>query len=546
MEIIKKSSMMNKNKILSGGFSLFVFVGIIVVWGINYFNGINIFETLLVYSDDAKKGINITFTSLNFIFVFLPLSVLLYYLMRAKFRDVFLVVASIVFYALGEPVMVWLLLLSVFLNYVFGLLLSKKWNYRWIKTLILILMLTWNLGLLFYYKYYVFTLENISLITGKNIIIPNIAQPLGISFFTFRTISFCMDVYWETVPVQYNFINVALYICFFPQVIMGPISKYNDFSIQIKNRVFDIDLFLDGIKRIIIGFAKKLIISNNIGKIVDAIFFMNGSERTILLSWLGILSYLIQLYYDFSGYSDVAVGVGQLFGFRTPENFNYPYISKSAAEFWSRWHITLGTWLKNYIYTPVFRAFQNKGMSIAMCNIMGLLFVWLFAGIWHGAGWNFFFYGVYFFVLIALERVVEDYNKKRRKRLKIKKKPETLGDNVRAHIYFFFVVVFGMLFIRCSSLKDVGDYFKSLFGLNNNLFYNSTTYYYWHQTMALFFVGIFFAFPVIKYVKTKLSTNTVFEWAITIVTPIIYAALLIVSVAYAMTDTYQSFIYFQF
>lgn len=263
-------------------------------------------------------------------------------------------------------------------NFSFGLLLAKDWECTYIKKCILILMLVWNFGLLYYYKYHIFVLDNFNLLTHAGVRLPDIVQPLGISFFTFRTVSFCLDVYWKTVPVQYNFLNVALYICFFPQISMGPIDKYNDFSSQLNERLFHAELFYDGIKRIIVGWAKKLLISDNIGRVVDIIFDMDAAERTIVMSWVGIFGYLIQLYYDFSGYSDVAIGVGQLFGFRTPENFKYPFISKSVVEYWSRWHITLGTWLKNYLYTPIFRACQDRGIAIERCNVMALIGVWLF------------------------------------------------------------------------------------------------------------------------------------------------------------------------
>lgn len=453
---------------------------------VNLINGNNIITNLFeaMMNNEAAKT-SMTFTSLNFLFIFFPLSIAGYYLIKNDIRNIFLVMISLIFYSVGEPIMVWLLLLSIVINYLFGLALGRKWNHIAIKYYFLILMLAWNFGLLFYYKYYAFTLENINSIFGTDILIPKIIQPLGISFFTFRTVSFCLDVYWGTVPTQKNFINVALYICFFPQVSMGPISKYNDFSAQLSERPFDTDLFLDGVRRIIIGLAKKLIIANNIGGTVDSIFAMSGNERSIVLSWLGIISYLIQLYYDFSGYSDIAIGVGQLFGFKTPENFNYPFMSKSVVEYWSRWHITLGTWLKNYLYTPIFRACQNKDIALGTCNVLALLGVWLFAGIWHGAGWNYVCYGLYYFAFIVLERIVEDYKKKKRKRLKLKKQPETVTQKIRAHIYFFVVLIFGQLLFRSADLGSFVDYSKSMFGLAGNVIFDSQTYFYWIQSVAL-------------------------------------------------------------
>lgn len=541
---VRKSDKVDGGRMFSIVFSVLGSVGIAVFWMINMCNGINIFKVLFVAPKETHNVL-LTFTSLNFIFIFMPLCLLGYYLIKSSLRNIFLLAASIVFYAFGEPVMVWLLLLSTFINYVFGLLLSNRWKYHISRKILLILMLVWNFGLLFYYKYFVFTLESISLLSGKEYNIPNIIQPLGISFFTFRTISFCLDVYWETVSVQRNFIDVALYICFFPQVSMGPISKYNDFSAQLRERMFDSELFLDGVRKIVIGLAKKLIIANNIGRIVDLIFAMTGAQRTVILAWLGLTAYLIQLYYDFSGYSDVAIGIGQLFGFKTPANFNYPFVSKSVVEYWGRWHITLGTWLKNYLYTPIFRACQNKNIAIGTCNILALLGVWLFAGIWHGAGWNFVCYGLYYFAFIVLERIVEDHKKKRRKQLKLKKQPETVGQKIRAHVYFFAVLFFGQLLFRSADLPSFGEYLSSLFGLSGNVIWNSETYFYLLQSIVLLIVGWIFAFPVVELLKDKMN-GRIGNWIITFTTPLVYAGLLIVSIAFAMTDTYQSFIYFQF
>ena len=537
------SDKIRTKNIIWKSFAIVVATGLAITWLRGLYFGFNIFETLFVQNDNMGKGISLTFTSINFLFVFLPLSVAGYYLFRNNLRYIFLVFVSVLFYAAGEPVMVWLLLLSVFVNYVFGLLLSSE--KRIIKISFLILMLFWNFGLLYYYKYYVFTLETFNSLFGSNYIIPKIIQPLGISFFTFRTVSFCLDVYWGTVPAQYNFWEVILYICFFPQVSMGPISKYNDFSLQLKDRSFDVDKFLNGIKRIIIGLSKKLIISNNIGGTVDLIFAMEGSQRSVVLSWIGIFSYLIQLYYDFSGYSDIAIGIGQLLGFDSPENFRYPFVSKSVVEYWSRWHITLGTWLKNYLYMPIFRTCQNRNISVGVCNLLALLGVWVFAGVWHGAGWNYVCYGLYYFAFIMMERLWEDYKKKRRKKLKIKKKPEKLGQKISSHLYFFVVLIFGQLLFRSVDLIHFGEFIKSMFGLNGNGFCDSTTIFYWKQISVLFFIGWFFALPIIEKIKMLINGKAK-EWIIDIASLLIYPVLLIISLAFAMTDTYQSFIYFQF
>ena len=326
---------------------------------------------------------------------------------------------------------------------------------------------------------------------------------------------------------------------------MGPITNYFDFYPQVNNHHFNIDNFLDGVKRIIIGLAKKLIIANNIGFVVDPIFAMSADERTIGLAWLGILCYLIQLYYDFSGYSDIAIGIGKLFGFKTPENFDYPFISKSIVEYWMRWHITLGTWLKVYLFTPILMSCKNRGIAIGSAYIIALFGVWLFAGAWHGAGWNFICYGLYYFVFIVLERFYQDYKKQRRKKLGLKKRDNTLTENMLAHVYFFIVLIFGQLLFRCTDLNHFGQYFASMFGISENCAWNSVSKYYLLQSWVLLIIGWIFAFPIIRLVKSKLQ-NKVSNIILEVLSPIMYFVLLLISIAFAMTNTYQSFIYFQF
>ncbi len=486
----------------------------------------------------------LAFTSLFFIFIFLPVTIGGYYIFKGRARNVFLIVMSLIFYAMGEPRMVLMLIFNIALNYAFGLLLAREYKSKAIKLILLLIMLVWNFGLLFYYKYYVFTLENINAIFGAGITLPKIIQPLGISFYTFRTISFCLDVYWGVVPKQKNILDVALYISFFPQVVMGPISKYNDFAKQLGERPFNKEKFFDGVERVVIGLFKKLVIADTVGVVVDKIFLM-GDERTVLLAWMGILGYLVQLYYDFAGYCDIAIGIGNMLGFETPENFNYPYISKSIVEYWSRWHITLGTWMKNYLYTPIFRACQNKNIAIMGCDILALLGVWLFAGIWHGTGWNFLLYGLYYFVFIAAERLVESYKKKRRKRLGLKKQPETISHKIFSHIYFFVVLIFGQLMFRSEGVNGFAKFFGDMFGLNGNNFTSTLTGFYWKQLAVAFIIGLVFCFPIVPKLKTWLNKGKG-EVALKIAKPIIYAILLIIAIAFAFTGSYQAFIYFQF
>ena len=300
-----------------------------------------------------------SFSSPFFLFFFGPIAVIGYYIIRCELRNLFLLAVSLLFYAWGEPKLVLLLLASIFVNYLFALCMERWREYKSGKVCVAFMIL-WNFGVLCYYKYLAFALTNVNALFGSSFVIPDIALPLGISFFTFRAVSYCLDVYWGTSPAQLNILNTALYISFFPQIMMGPITRYCEFECQLKNRSVIVNDLAEGVKRIVAGLAKKVILADTLGIMVDSIFKTPDAERTVLAAWLGIIGYLFQLYFDFSGYCDMAIGIGRIFGFKTPENFQNPYWSKSVVEFWSKWHITLGTWLKVYLYTPVFRAFYGK------------------------------------------------------------------------------------------------------------------------------------------------------------------------------------------
>lgn len=494
-----------------------------------------------------------SFTSTFFLFLFFPLSVAGYYLIRSELRKLFLLIASIAFYAVGEPKLVLLLLISILVNYGFGLLIGKVRTVKVLGGLILFLSLAWNFGVLFYYKYLAFAVLTINQLFGSNLLIPEIALPIGISFFTFRTVSYCVEVYWQTCPAQKNLISLALYISFFPQITMGPITKYSVFESQLKNRQVSFDLFVEGVKKIIVGLAKKLILANQLAVMVDAIFALQDGERTVVAAWLGIIGYLLQLYYDFSGYSDMASGMGNLFGFHTPENFRYPYLSKNVAEFWARWHITLGTWLKDYLYTPVFRSVNgkqipvlNKKVSIQYADYIALLAVWTFAGIWHGAAWKYVLYGYYHCLFIITERIRDNYFKKRRKRLKLKKQPETRLQAAISHVYFLLVIIFGQLLFRVSEASDFFPYAGSMFGTIGNRLNDAFTMYQWGESMVVFLIGILFCFPIVKKARQLAEKYVVAQKIHDLFSPILYILLLVISLSFAITSTYQSFIYFQF
>ena len=333
------------------------------------------------------------FSSMTFVFMFLPVVCALYLLCKKELHNPILLMASILFYAWGEPKFLAIMLLTILLNYLGAIYVEKSVN----KKLPLIITIIANLGFLVYFKYFNFILDNINALCHSNIEPLNIIMPIGISFYTFQAVSYVIDVYRGECKAQKDIYKLALYICLFPQLIAGPIVKYHDIENQIDDREVNFDKVTLGVKRFIIGLAKKMLIANTMGAVADKIFMQPADTFSPLTAWVGALSYTMQLYYDFSGYSDMAIGLGLIFGFTFMENFNYPYISKSITEFWRRWHISLSTWFKQYLYIPL--GGNRKGKNRTYLN---LFIVFLLTGIWHGASWNFVIWGVWNGVFIIL------------------------------------------------------------------------------------------------------------------------------------------------
>ena len=339
------------------------------------------------------------FSSTVFIFLFLPAVLIGYYLLLRgmKARNALLLAASLVFYAWGEPVYVLLMLLSIAVNYAFGRLLERREHS---KTL-LVAAVIFNLGLLFYFKYLNFTVDNLNALLGTRLSVPRLALPIGISFFTFQAMSYVIDVYRGTAPVQRNVLSLGLYISFFPQLIAGPIVRYNSLAAQIEERRVTPEDFQAGVCRFIEGFAKKIILANNLSLAAERAFALAGAgEISTAMAWLGSLAYTFQIFFDFSGYSDMAIGLGRMFGFRFEENFRYPYLSRSVSEFWNRWHISLGRWFRDYVYFPLGGSRVDRGKLLR-----NLFVVWLLTGVWHGAAWQFIVWGLGYGLIISLEKL---------------------------------------------------------------------------------------------------------------------------------------------
>ncbi len=466
------------------------------------------------------------FTSTVFIFLFLPLTILIYYLLLRKNRflqNVFLTIASLLFYTFGEPRFVSIMVLSIFMNWVFALILKRYKNYPVISKTTLSISVFINVAILFIFKYLVFTIETINSIFTASLFIPSFVLPIGISFFTFQAISYVIDVYRGDGEAQNNPINVALYISFFPQLIAGPIVRYNTISKQILSRTTTIDSFSSGCIRFMVGFSKKVLLANTLGLIADRIFSTNLSQITSSLAWLGIISYAFQIFFDFSAYSDMAIGLGKIFGFNFSENFNYPYISKSISEFWRRWHISLGTWFRDYVYFPLGGSRVKKQGRL----ILNLLIVWSLTGVWHGANITFLVWGLMYFVLISIEKI-NFINKKIKKH------------KILSRIYTIFFILIGWTIFRSPNISFAAEYIKKLFFISDTHF-SEMFYVYLKEYYIFYFAAILLSTPIFRFINNK-YTNILLGAS----QNILISLLFLVSIIYLVNNSYNPFIYFNF
>lgn len=433
------------------------------------------------------------FSSLLFLFRFLPAVLLVYYIVPHSLRNFVLLIFSLIFYAWGEPVYIILMLVSILISYTGGILIDcfTKMGKRKAAGITMIISCIVSLSMLAFFKYADFVIETANNLTGAGIAMLQIALPIGISFYTFQTISYIIDVYRGEAAVQKNLISFGAYVSMFPQLIAGPIVQYKTIDTQLRTRKETMEQYAEGVRRFVIGLGKKVLLANNAGALWDTIQSMNYSDVPVLTAWMGLAAYTFQIYFDFSAYSDMAVGLGHMFGFRFPENFNYPYLSKSITEFWRRWHISLGTWFREYVYIPLGGNRVNKWK-----HIRNIFIVWLLTGIWHGASWNFVIWGVYYGALLLAEKFMFGKH--------LKKLPAVCG-----HIYCMFFVMLGWnLFV----FEDMGQgmaFLKALFGIYGQGIGNKETVY--------------------------LLYNHVF-----------YAGIFILSVAWLVDATYNPFLYFRF
>ena len=463
------------------------------------------------------------FSSTVFLFVFLP-SVLLGYYLLSRFhraQNLLLLLASLLFYAWGEPVYVFLMLGSIVGNYLFGLALSNaKRRKAW-----LVAAVCFNLGILFYFKYSAFTVSNLNALFALHLPVRNIALPIGISFFTFQAMSYVIDVYRGTAAVQRNMFDLGLYIAFFPQLIAGPIVRYNSIAEQIQHRRVTPEGFQDGVWRFTLGFAKKVILANTLSLAAEKAFSLAGAgEITTAMAWLGSLAYTFQIYFDFSGYSDMAIGLGALFGFRFEENFNYPYLSRSVSEFWNRWHISLGRWFRDYVYFPLGGSRVSKGKLLR-----NLFVVWLLTGIWHGAAWQFIVWGLGYGVLVSLEKLTGFPRRCKSKVLR-----------VGYAVLTFLIVNAGWVVFGAQDLSAALVQWRAMLG--SGAAPDLTAAFYWTEYRPIFLLAAFFSTPLLKSALSRLPGGAWRE----VLRAVCMLALLLVSVSYLVMGAHNPFIYFNF
>lgn len=458
------------------------------------------------------------FSSITFLFYFLPIVLALYYLVPNKLKNLILLISSFIFYFYGEPKYVLLMAFSIISTYICGIFVDK---YRGTKKskIFLILEIIISIGLLIYFKYANFIIKNINLWLSQKIDLINVLLPIGISFYTFQMISYVVDVYKGEVKGQKNILKLATYVSLFPQLIAGPIVRYRTIEKQLENREYSINKFALGVRRFIIGLGKKVMIANVIGVLVNN--FLISDDKSVLFYWLYAIGVMLQIYFDFSGYSDMAIGLGKMFGFEFLENFNYPYIATSITDFWRRWHISLSTWFRDYVYIPLG---GNRVSKIKW--LRNIMIVWLLTGLWHGAEWNFIIWGIYFGILLIIEKIF------------LLKRAEKTPKIFKIIYTLFFVMISFIIFNGNEIIENI----KGLFGIGNIPIISKESIYYLKSYLVVILIGIIGATPFIKNIVKKEKIKKI----INILEPIYLFSILLLSTSYIIDGSFNPFLYFRF
>ena len=457
-------------------------------------------------------------------FLYLPIVLLVYHITPLKWRNLWLLVVNLIFYGWGEPRYIVLMLFTILLDYFMGLVVARckeRDNDKGARIAVAVALVL-NLAILFFFKYWDLVAKTFQYF-GIGMPVLNLTLPIGISFYTFQTMTYPVDVYRGDAQVQKNIVNFGTFVTLFPQLIAGPIIKYKELADQMTYRTHSPEQFASGVQVFTVGLAKKVLLANNIGKLWDVYLALPVDQLTVSGAWLGVLAFSLQLYFDFSGYSDMAVGLGRMLGFEFPRNFNYPYISKSVTEFWRRWHISLGSWFREYLYIPM------GGNRVSKPRLFFNLFVvWAATGIWHGASWNFLVWGLYFAVLVILEKAF------------LGKLLEKLPAAIQ-HIYTLFLVLVSWAIFAVEDFGHLGAYLAAMFGGANGGLYNENVGYYFTSFLPMLIIGCVAATPLAAKLWAKLPVKVV-----KVILPVVLLAGLIFSTAYLVDATYNPFLYFRF
>ncbi len=459
------------------------------------------------------------FSSIAFLYAFLPCVLILYAIAPKKLKNSVLLISGLFFYAWGEPKYVFLMIFAILFNYVCGIIIGK-YHEKITAKITLCLSVTANIGMLGLFKYTDFFIDSFNGLFGMEIPLLKIALPVGISFYTFQILSYVIDVYRGTAQVQKNIISLGAYVVMFPQLVAGPIVRYTDVNKSLNSRIHTVERTAEGVRRFVIGLSKKVLIANSLGIFCEN--FKASDDKSVLFYWLYAIAFSLQIYYDFSGYSDMAIGLGKFFDFDFMENFDYPFISKSVTEFWRRWHRSLGQWFRDYLYIPL-----GGSRTAKLKRLRNIFIVWLATGLWHGAAWNFLIWGLYFGVLLVIEKLWLYKHLEKSK--------------VLSRIYLLFIVIISFVIFSVDNMGQLTDYVPSMFGFGSKLI-STESIYYLKSYGVLFVISIIGSTPVIKKLAEKIISKKILSY----IEPIVLAVLLLVSTAYLVDSSFNPFLYFRF
>ena len=465
------------------------------------------------------------FSSITFLYYFLPVVLILYFIVPKKLKNYILLISSLIFYGWGEPKYILLVLLSILVNFILGLLIERCTGTKKAKFWLL-LSVIFSLTMLGYFKYADFFIENFNTITELSLPVLNIALPIGISFYTFQILSYTIDIYYKRIKAQKNIIYFATYVVLFPQLIAGPIVRYIDVAAALENRRHSIEKCRCGMRRFLFGLAKKVLIANALGELCS--IFLKTDEKTVLFYWIYAIAFTLQIYFDFSGYSDMAIGLGKIFAFDFPENFNYPYISTSITEFWRRWHISLSTWFRDYVYIPL------GGNRVSKLRwLMNILVVWMLTGLWHGAAWNFILWGILFALLLINEKLWFG-------------KILTRLPKFISHFYVIFFVVISFVIFNAPDLGEAIGRISSMLGMEDIPVTGIQTLYYLRSYAGVLILAIVGCTPLPKICAKRINKTRIGNVILSIAEPVVCIVLLLVISAYLIDGSYNPFLYFRF